>query len=413
MRVLIVTLIFPPDGVSTAQLLGEIAEDLASSGHSVSVVTTTPHYNHDQAAVDRQPLVQTSVPWLRRSEFGDVEVTHIAMADKARGRLARTAQWAWFHLVSAALIWRRRRETDVIFTVSPPLTVATVCGALRRLTHTPFVFGVWEMYPDILVRLGSLDEGLVYDALKRLERNAYRSADRTALLSSQMLEAAQASEPSAASRFRVVPTFVDCQVIRPADRRTSLRSEVGFGDQFVVGYAGNIGRAQNIDILLDAAAALRDSQIRFLVCGDGSERKRLEQRAVDEGLDNVVFTGHLPFDLVPEIYATADISLVSLDDAVGAEALPSKVYRIMASGRPILGIARHGSPLDDVISTHKAGKRFEANELDALVGFLGRCADGDVDLASMGRAARKAAVEFFDRGVVVSQYEQLLREAAR
>lgn len=307
--------------MSTAQLLGEIAEDLAGIGHDVSVVTTTPHYNHDQAAVDRQPLRHTRVPWLQRSDFGEVDVTHVAMAGKASGRFARAAQWAWFHLVSAALIWRRRSETDVIFTVSPPLTVATVCGALRPLTRTPFVFGVWEMYPDILVRLGSLHDGALFRALKR---HAYRSADRTAFLSSQMLHAPRSTEPAAADRFRVVPTFVEWEVIRPADRHTDLRSEVG----------------------------------------------------------------------------------------IGAEALPSKEYRIMASGRPILGIARGGSPLDNVISTYRAGMCFEPNELDALVDFLDRCAKGEVDLASMGRAARTAAVQRYNRAVVVSQLEQLLLEAA-
>lgn len=412
MRVLIVTLIFPPDGVSTSQLLGEIAEDLQAGDNQVSVITTTPHYNRDEAAEAAQPLADCVVPFLKRSSFKGIPVTHVAMSSKASNPAVRAGQWAWFHLVSAWLIWRRRHETDVILTVSPPLTVATVCSLLGRFTGTPFVFAVWEMYPDILVRLGTLRKGWLFRVLKALERSAYRSAARSAFLSEQMKASAVATEPRCEQTAVVVPTFVDCSGIAPGARSTTLRADAGFGDEFVVGYAGNVGRAQNLDALLDVASALSSESVSFLVSGDGVERTRLEARSADEGLDRVVFTGHLPFERVPEIYASADISVVSLAESVGAEALPSKVYRIMAAGRPILGFAKTGSPLDELIQLHGAGACFEPDDLEGITAFLRACVSGHVDVAAMGERARSAATRHYDRRIVTKRYEQMLIDVA-
>ena len=412
-RLLVMTLIFPPDGVSTAQLLGEIVEDLSSGGTDVQVITTTPHYNVDETAQREQPIRWRWHRLWGASKFGDVGVSHIRMPQKAAGKSARIVQWLWFHLASLILAWSRRKTFDVIFTVSPPPSVAAVASMVRRFTGAPVIYAVWELYPEILVKLGQIEEGSrVHRVLQRLEVYTYKASDKILVLQDAMGEAIAANHPPSASKVAVVPTFADTDFLRPLDSRTSFRMEYGLEGAFVVGYAGNLGVSQDLTTVIEAAAKLNDEGIWFFICGDGTERSRLEELRDRLGASNVIFTGHLPYERVPEIVATCDVSLVVLASGVGSEALPSKAYRIMACGRPILAVCDPGSPLDRLVTDREIGYSVETSSPDALCVAIRTAAANPEEVAAAGQRARGHAETEFSRTAVTSRYEEMIRTSA-
>ena len=120
-RVLVLSLVFPPDAVSTAQIMGELCLDLRAHGHQVTVVTTTPHYNRDVEAEKRQPLTRSGL--LHKSEFGDITVYHCPMPRKGASLFGRAIAWLWFHLLSTVTALAVARECDVVLAPSPPLTI--------------------------------------------------------------------------------------------------------------------------------------------------------------------------------------------------------------------------------------------------------------------------------------------------
>jgi len=409
MKILIYSLVFPPDGVSTAQLLGEISQDLAAE-FEVEVVTTRPHYNVDTGASERQPIVWKWHRLYGTSTLGPVKVTHLNMPGKAPGSAARILQWTWFH--AGSLLLGLRKEADVALTVSPPPTVALVCAALRKLGGPPFLFCVWELYPDILIPLGKVKaDGKPFALLKRLERLTYRAADHVAFLHQGMLDQATATYQPLAAKSSVIPTFADTNELIPQPRATALRASLELSDEhFVVGYAGNIGAAQSLDILIEAAGRLSgDQKIAFIIAGDGHDRERLQQMVASSGLENVHFTGHLPYSEVPEIYATFDLSVVALGPSVAAEALPSKVYRTMACGRPVLAIADDASPLARFVTDNAAGFTVSPKDPSEVAKMIAELASDLVRTEAAGATGREVVVSQFSRSAVTQKIRGVLQ----
>src|SRR6185295_13463997 len=168
-HVLVLTLVFPPDGVSTAVIMGELSADIRRAGHDVTVVTTVPHYNRDLEAESRQPLSRLWGPLLYRSEFQGLRVLHVGMPRKSGRVLSRLLAWTRFHVVSliaAALLVRR---VDVILAPSPPLTIGICAWLLGCVYRAPFVYNVQELYPDIAIALGVIRNRRIIAMLLALE----------------------------------------------------------------------------------------------------------------------------------------------------------------------------------------------------------------------------------------------------
>lgn len=300
-RVLLMTLIFPPDGVSSAQLLGEIVEDLQVDGLvSFNVITTSPHYNSDPVAKLAQPITWRWHRLWGTSEFFNAKVWHIRMPQKAKSAAMRSLQWLWFHIGSVILAASLCRKADILLTVSPPPTIAVVAAILKKIFRLPFVYVMWELYPQILVTLGHLKTGsMLHRLLVWLERVTYESADRIVTLHEPMKKAVGQSCPEAFQKTDVIPTFADVTHLVPMNRETSLRDKYKLDDKFVIGYAGNLGSSEDLGIVLKAAKKL--PEFVFFICGDGTERNRLESFVADNSLTNVIFTGHLPYNMVRKL----------------------------------------------------------------------------------------------------------------
>lgn len=411
-RVLILSLIFPPDGVSTAVIMGELAIDLKAAGHDVRVVTTVPHYNKDVVAEARQPLRRVFGPLLYRSDFHGVPVFHVAMPRKGPRVVARLLAWVQFHMLSYLVAVARVRRVDVIVAPSPPLTIGPFAWLLGVSYRAPFVYIVQEIYPDIAVTLGVLKSRWLITPLFALERFVYSRASRITVIAERMrrrlLEKGVAPE-----KVVTVPNFVDVTDMRPVPKRNAFSKKHGLADAFVVSYAGNMGPAQGLDTLLEAATLLRaDDRVKFLLVGDGGIKPQLEAIARDRGLGNVKFLPHHPYEVVPEIYGASDLCLVALAPKTGAEAAPSKVYRIMACARPVLACADEDSELASLVRTAGCGFVSPSGNAQALAETIS-AALVDPRGKEMGARGRVYVIDHFDRSVVSQQYDTVIRGVLR
>lgn len=405
-RVLVLSLIFPPDGVSSAQLLGEIAEDLSVGKMEVEVVTTQPHYNVDESARNAQPIEWDWHRLTGRSVFKGIPVVHLRMPQKSGGSAGRIAQWLWFHVGSLLIIAKRRGKYDSILTISPPPTVAIVGGLAAKLTKARLVFCVWELYPEILVAMDVVKRGSgLHHALRLIERLTYQLADVIAVLQDPMAAGIAKEFPKYAHKLKTVPTFADVDFLKPVNRETKLRLETGFlTEQILFGYAGNLGASEDLKPVLEVASEL--GAHGFLICGDGTDRESLESNSA--GQQNVHFTGQLPYERVPEIIGSCDVALVVLSPGVGHEALPSKVYRTMACGRPILAICDAGTPLAELVQAEEIGLVADPTDIGAIFDAATELAENENMRKEMALRARSLAVERFSRSAVTETYRSLL-----
>jgi colanic acid biosynthesis glycosyl transferase WcaI len=409
-HVLVLTLVFPPDGVSTAVIMGELSADLRRAGHDVTVLTTVPHYNRDLEAEARQPLSRLWGPVLWRSEFQGMRVLHVGMPRKSGRILSRLLAWTQFHVISliAAIVLVRR--VDAILAPSPPLTIGICAWLLGWVYRAPFVYNVQELYPDIAIALGVIRNRRVIAALLALERFVYARARMVTVIGAGMRRRilAKGVPPE---RVRVIPNFVDVGYMLPLAKDNPFSREHGLAQAFVVTYAGNMGPAQGLDTILDAAALLAgEPGIRFLLVGEGSQHARLKAAAQERGLANVLVLGHQPYDLVPQIYAASDLCVVPLAGQAAGDAIPSKVYRIMACERPVLACAEPDSDLGELVTRAGCGLVVPPGSAAGLAQAVRDAIRDPQAGAGMGRAGRAHVLAQYSRAAVSAQYEGLIRE---
>jgi len=409
-HILVLTLVFPPDGVSTAVIVGELSADLKTAGHDVTVVTTVPHYNRDGEAEARQPLVRMWGPLLYRSEFQGVRVLHVGMPRKSGKVLARLLAWAQFHVLSVIAAAVLVRRVDVIVAPSPPLTVGLCAWLLGCLYRAPYIYNVQELYPDIAIALGALKNRSTIALLFALERFVYARARIITVIAARMRRRIlEKSVPAA--KVRLIPNFVDVNDMTPLPKANAFSHEHGLDRAFVVTYAGNMGPAQGLETVLDAAALLsREPDLMFLLAGEGVLHDRLKAIARDRGLVNVLILPHQPYDLVPQIYAASDLCLVPLALNTGSDAVPSKVYRIMACARPVLACADPNSDLAELIGLAGCGTVVPPGSPETLARAVSDAIRNPSACAAMGQAGRAHVMTHYARESISAQYEALVRE---
>lgn len=407
-RVLVLTLLFPPDGVSTARLMGDVAEDLQRRGHDVTVLTTTPHYNRDVQAEARQPRQRRWGGILHTSRYAGIPVFHVAMPAKTRSRLLRVGAWLWFHAVSTVVgLAVLPGRPDVVLAPSPPLTMGVGAWLLGRWWRAPYIYNVWELHPDILVSLGMIRPGLAFRVLQALERFVYRHASivTIAVPSGERRLVEKGVPPD---RVRVVPNFVDTDALQPEPRPNAFSRAHGLDGSFVITYAGNFGPAQELDTVLAAARLLVDEpRCRLVLVGGGTEWARIAGEAT--GLSNVQVLPYQPFTAMPSIYGATDLALVPLAGGAGLEALPSKVYQIMGCGLPLVAMADPGSDLSNLVLQAGSGAVVAPGSAEALAATLRAAAQDPETWRARGRAGRAHVVEHYSRRRVAGTYDTIVR----
>jgi colanic acid biosynthesis glycosyl transferase WcaI len=411
-RILILSLVFPPDNVSTAQIMADLAEDLKALGHDLTVITTMPHYNQDADAERAQPMVNAG-RWYRRSQFRGIPVLHTVMAKKGQSIVKRVLSWLGFHVLSTAAAMKLSPKPDVIIAPSPPLTIGVSAWLIARKHRARYVYNVQEIYPDIAVQLGVIRNKLAIALLRRLETFVYDKSGGVTVIGPGMRRNLLA-KGLPESKVHVIPNFVDVSEMTPLPKRNAFSEQHGIAGKFVISYAGNMGPAQGLESFVDAAALLRDRKdVVFAMMGNGILRDALQQRVTRLGLGNFLFLPQQPYSLVPQIYAASDISLVPLALDTGGHAIPSKVYRIMACARPILVAADATAEVSELIAEADCGAVVPPKSAEDIARVVRAAADDPEEWRRKGERGRAFVLEHFERSRVTRQYDELVRSLAR
>lgn len=379
-------------------------------GWEVVVVTTRPHYNPPPSG-GTQTLTPLWGGLLAKSTFGGATVLHTAMPLKGTSVPVRMAGWIGFHVLSVVAALLEVGKVDVILAPSPPLSIGVAAWLIGAFKRAPFIYNVQELFPDTAVSLGALRDGAFLDVLRVMERFIYRRAFAVTTIAPGMARAI-AGRTGDARKVRLIPNFVDTRIIAPRPRDNSFSREFGLTGRFSVVYAGNMGPAQGLETLLDAAELTRDDdRILYVFVGEGTSRDSLERSSSARKLSNVLFIPQQPYDRVPDIYGASDLCIVPLAPNLVAEAVPSKVYRVMAAERRVLAIADKNSDLARVVRDSGSGLVVEAGNPHALATAI-IAAASNVDSASAAHG-REYVVQHVDRPRIVREYSELLSEAVK
>lgn len=409
-HILLISHTFAPDGVSSAVLMGELACELKNAGHTLTVLTSTPHYNEEPEARARQPMRRCCFGLYYRSEHLGIPVYHAAVSTKGRQLGFRVLDILRFHIVSTLIGLVLVRHYDIMLVPSPPLTIGLSAWILKLFSRKPFIYTVQEIYPDVAVKLGVLTNLHLIRFFEWMELFIYRRAARVTVISERFRHILRQKGVSA-EKVAVVPNFVDTRFIKPERRQNDFSSALQLDDQFVVLYAGNIGLTQSFETILAAMKRLADLQdITLLVVGDGTRRQWLEEQLAQGKHPNVQLHPYQPRSRVPQIYGTGDLCLVPLKKGTAKDTFPSKIYTIMAAGRPVIASSDPDSELTDLVTSANCGWHVPPDDAEALAQTIRYVYQNRDSARAKGLNGRHYVVTHFSRRAVTAKYDVHIRQ---
>lgn len=361
MRILIHSLTFSPDGVSTAYLYKDIALRFQREGHEVIVLTSTPHYNLVEDEIQRQPITWKAWPFLKKSDLHGIPVIHIPQK-KFKNTLLRLLCFGYFH-IAALITVLFIGHIDAILSPSPPLTLGWINLLFKKLKKCKVVYNVQEIYPDIL----NLKEGFIKQILTRMEKMVYNKSDAVTTIDSVFYNSIKDrfEDPS---KLSIIPNFVDTNIynntVNPDGLDSSMFPE---SDSLKLAYAGNIGFAQDWKTLIGVAEETIDLDIDYYVIGEGVMKPFVRSEVDRLGLKRVHVLPYQNRTLMPKILAYSDIQFIFMDPAMDKQGFPSKVYTIMACGKPILVCSGGGSPIVDFLSPIGCAKIITSRDITTRI----------------------------------------------
>ena len=405
MNLLVICPHYAPDVAPTGEVMTSIVDALAARGHRLHIVTALPWYRHHR--IDEgwpHSLVQTE-----DTEWGTVTRLHPFPTDKSN-IAARALAFGGFTGVATAVSMRPGLRPDAVLVMSPPLILGLAGWLAARRWRVPMVFNIQDVFPDVAVEVGAIRNRRVIAGAQWLERFLYRRSDAVTVLSDDLRDNLAAKlaghQPE---RVRVIPNFVDTDRIQPATRNNSYRDELGLGDRTVVMYAGNIGYSQSVELLVEAARRFADrDDVVFVVNGSGSGRDAVVERAA--GLDNLVFVGLQPKERLPEVLAAGDIHTVLLRRGLARSSVPSKMYSILASGRPCVASVDDGTEVARSLADADAGISVPPEDADVFCNALEPLLDDPAERSRLGANGRRWVESWASPEAVAESYERLFEE---
>ena len=404
---------FEPDVAPTGEVMTRIVHELVARGHRVQIVTALPWYQRHAI----EPGWEGRLLRRERRSWGRLTRVHPFPTDR-RNVAARALAFGGFTALATAVGLVAPRP-DAVLAMAPPLTLGPAGWLVARARGVPFVFNIQDVFPDVAIELGLLEGAQAIRAAYWLERVTYRLSDAVTVLSDDLAGNVRAKitrgrwgrpDPAQAGKVRVIPNFVDTDWIRPGPRDNAYRREIGVGDAPVVMYAGNVGFSQSLDLVVEAARRFRTDrpEVHFVINGGGAQRPDLEAAAA--GLDNLHFVDMQPKDRLPEVLAAGDIHVVPLRRGLARSSVPSKLYSILAAGRPVVASVDEGTEVQRTLEQARAGIAVGPEDIDAFTTALLRLLDDPAQRAEMGRSGRRFVEGWASPAAVAASYESLFAE---
>lgn len=401
MRVIIPFSYYHPETCAGIYIVDDLMHALAEQGHEAVLYVPTPTRN-----------VQPGSKW-ERDEYicgGKVHIHRFRMFGEGRNPLLRALRYLlcecyYLH----RMLWDKY---DVAFIDSTPPIQGLKLPIVRLFRRKPVVYNVQDLFPETLSGTGLAEKGgLLWKIGCWVANVTFRNSDRIIAISHD-ISRSLAGRGVPASKVEVVYNWVDSRAVVPVpDCDNPLFEQYGIPrDSFRVVYAGNLGNAQNVSIMLDAAAQLPD--VQFVIFGTGGLENELRERQQKEELSNVSILPLQPFDRVSYVYCLGSVCVVACKPGLGGAAMPSKTWSIMSAGRAVLASFDEGE-LKHILMDNGLGAFTAAGDADAFAAAIRRLSNEPAICAVMGAAGRRFIEEQLSMKAGTDRYIEIIKSTIK
>lgn len=400
MHILLVTQYYKPEEVGPAIWINEMVMDLVAMGHEVSVLTSFP--NHPRGEVFngyRGKLFQREV-------LDGISLTRTWIyTTRSKSFWPRTLNFGSFSF-SAVLggIFATKRP-DLIYVLMPPLTLGVTGAILATVKRTRLVINIQDIHPYAAVAFGMLKNKRAIRFFEAMEKWIYRHADHIVVISRGFKENLQTKGvPSA--KLSVVSNWADPDFFSPGPQNNEFRKGLNAEGKFVLVYSGGLTHNSNLEPVIGAAEILRDKPFEFVIVGEGVRKPDLEQSVAAKNLDNVRFFPFQPLERYPDVLRAANMNLVTLNQQASLVSVPSKIFKQMAIGKPILAVTEPNTELDRLVTASQCGCTITPDDPESLARVLSWAIQHPSELKQMGHNARSYFEKHHSRAICTKQLEE-------
>ena len=403
-RILIITQYFPPEVGGGSQRSVGFAEEFRDAGFDVTVISPFPSY-----LIQKDEII-TKFKLFEKSKQNGITLYNTFVYASDRGSfVTRMLYYLSFSFSSTLVALMKVKKTDFHLTISPPLFNGISGIFIKMFKGSKFIFDIGDLWPESAIQLGFLKNKTAINLAEKFERFIYRKADYINVVTKVTQQKLKAKFPFVRKIFWV-PNFVRTDLVIKKEKKQLLIDKLNLSEKFVIGYAGNIGGAQGLKLLTDAAKhTLYNSEIVYLIIGDGVDREILEREVKTYELKNVLLLPPVNRELILDYISLFDVTVIPLvKNDLFRFTIPSKLYEAMSSESPVIlcvdGEARK------ILEKSNCGVYCEPENARGVAEKVEWMFTNKNALKTMGQAGRKYALENYDRKKIIEQFTKMLIE---
>jgi colanic acid biosynthesis glycosyl transferase WcaI len=397
--ILIVSELYYPEETSTGYFLTKIAEGLARY-YSVDVLCSQPTYS------------ERGVRAPEHEQHNGVKI------QRCRGTTLNKDSMIFriINLITISVsiflnVKRKIRKQDIVLVVTNPPLLPFLINWICRLREANCLLLIHDIYPEIMVAAGMIRGSSIFARwVGWSTRRLYQSVSRIIVLGRDMADLAACKLEGRSTKIAIIPNWADLDLVLPGRRSENvLLGELGLIDRFVIEYAGNIGRTHGIESMCQAAQELASEKaIHFLVIGSGAKRHWLEHAVVDKKLMNMTLIPRVPRGDLSTMLNACDVAIISFMPAMAGISVPSRMYNIMAAGKPIIAVTDENSELALVVKEERIGWVVPPGRVERIVDAIQEAKANPAGLVEMGKRARQVAETKYSYERAIESYRNLI-----
>ncbi len=405
MKILEVPAYFYPESMSSSHLDDNLREAIANAGIDMAIYCPTP--TRGIAAEVRNEYKKKKK---EKMYDGHATIHRFSLFREGKNPILRALRYtiACIMQFNRAVFAKDARQCDVMFITSTPPIKGAMAGLAKKINGKPIIYNLQDIFPDSLAGSGLAKRGgFLWKIGRVIENFTYRNADKIIVISEDFKRNIMAKGVPE-EKIVVIYNWVDEKAIYPVLKEDNpLYEEFGLSrEKYTVVYAGNLGNAQNIGIVVDAAKQLPD--IEFVVFGTGGKEDELRSVISKEGISNLHLNPLQPFERVSQVYSLGDVCVVSCKKGFGGSAMPSKTWTIMSCGRPVVANFDEGE-LKETLEKNCLGVFTHAGNVEEFVEAITTLKNNTALREEMGRNARQFILDNLTRDVGTKKYIKVIK----
>jgi len=400
-KILVINQHFYPEFAATGQLLEDLCADLAQD-YEVTVLTGKPSYMGSMDNIPKEEIYRG---------IDIIRVFNTSFSKTAKlGTLGRIINYLTFYL-SVFLKGLTLKKYDKIIVLSTPPYISLVALALKLFKKSKVIYVVQDLYPEVAIELDMIKSSFLISFFKKLNKFILHKVDKIVTIGEHMQELLEKNygDKIINNKSEIIHNWADGKKIYPISDTKRFRDKWELDDSFVVMYSGNMGNVHEFDTVLEAAKELKDKEkIKFLFVGEGVKKEYIRECISKYDLNNFIFKPYQDKEDLIYSLNTADLSLTTLDSGFEGLVVPSKVYGIMASGKPILFVSDKNNEISNLIDKYNIGHNIKIGNSNQLASVIRKYKNDEELLKEHSKRTREIFEEKFDKDISIKKYRNLI-----